>query len=222
MQNALKIIIVAGLGFAAWQMFQGGGADPETGEADDGSADLVDYAEQAQDMAAEIIDGTDEMTAQQNSMAFLAALRLGEGTSDGAGYYRLCGGGNADSIETHPALAGWRGWQLPYQMAVNAGYKSGSAVSTAAGAYQITRPTWAGCVKALGLGDFSEASQDAAALYLIRSKGALADVRAGRTAAAIAKLGRVWASLPGAAAKQRQVSLASFNERYQQEGGQLA
>lgn len=222
MQNALKIAIVGAVIFAAWRLVQGGGADPVTDEANDADPDILDYAAQVQDSAAEIVDGVDSMTAQNNQGAFLQALRLGEGTSDSLGYYRLCGGGNASGLAVHPALSGWGGWSLPYAMAVNAGYPSGVAVSTAAGAYQITRPTWAGCVRALGLSDFSESSQDQAALYLIKSKGALGDVIAGRTDQAIAKLGKIWASLPGAAAKQRQVTMSAFNNQFINAGGVLA
>jgi muramidase (phage lysozyme) len=190
----------------------------ENGETDDGNADLLDYAAQAQDA----IEGMTEDGDDMNKQAFLAALRLGEGTSDSSGYYRLCGGGNMSTLADHPAKLGWGGWRLPAQMAINAGFADGRAVSTAAGAYQITKPTWNGCVAALGLADFSEANQDAAAWYLIGQKGAKADVLAGRIESAIYKLRNVWASLPGAAAKQRQVSLASFADVFTNNGGVIA
>jgi muramidase (phage lysozyme) len=188
------------------------------GETDDGNADLMDYAAQAQDAIEGLTENGDEM----NKTAFLAALRLGEGTDDQMGFWRLCGGGNMSTLADHPAKLGWGGWRMPAQMAINAGFPSGRAVSTAAGAYQITRPTWDGCASALGLVDFSEASQDAAAWYLIGQKGAKADVLAGRIQSAIYKLRNVWASLPGAAAKQRQVSLASFASVYMNNGGVMA
>lgn len=222
MQNALKIAIIgAVIGAAAFRIRDQLAADPESGEMEI-TPDLVDYTMQAADNATSYFEENDDMTAQQNLAAFLVAIRLGEGTSGSNGYTILCGGGTFSDWGTHPALAGWGGWRLPYQMAVNAGYPSGNAVSTAAGAYQITRPTWRGLVAKLGLSDFSPESQDAAAIELIRSKGVLGDVRAGRTQAAIARLGGVWASLPGAAAKQRQVTIAQFNNQYQQAGGVLA
>lgn len=189
----------------------------ENGEVDDGAADLGDYVAQAQDAIESYTEQGDEM----NKAAFLRTLRVGEGTSDEMGYYRLCGGGNASTLSNHPALLGWGGWRMPLQMAINAGYPGG-AVSTAAGAYQITKPTWLGCVKKLGLIDFSEWSQDTAAWYLIGQKGAQGDVLAGRIESAISKLGGVWASLPGAAAKQRQVAMTDFLNGYTNNGGVLA
>lgn len=189
----------------------------ENGEGD-GAPDLLDYAAQAQDFIETQMIGGYEM----NKVAFLQALRLGEGTSDRMGYYRLCGGGEADSLADHPASLGWGGWRMPVQMAINAGFPDGRAVSTAAGAYQITRPTWRRVAERLRLVDFSETSQDEAAWFLIGEKGAQADVLAGRIDSAVRKLGGLWASLPGAAAKQRQVSLAAFASEFTNNGGVVA
>lgn len=188
------------------------------GETDASNADLMDYAAQAEDALQTLIEQGEEM----NKAAFLTALRLGEGTDDDMGFFRLCGGGNASTLSDHPANLGWPGWRMPAQMAINAGFADGRAVSTAAGAYQITRPTWRGCVAGLGLSDFSQASQDAAAWYLIGQKGAKADVLAGRIESAIYKLRGVWASLPGAVAKQRQVSMADFASVFTNNGGVMA
>jgi lysozyme len=65
--------------------------------------------------------------------------------------------------------------------------------STAAGRYQIIKPTWLSLKSKLGLPDFSPASQDAAAIELIRQRGALADVQAGRIESAVNKCAKVWA-----------------------------
>lgn len=195
----------------------------ENGEVDEGEPEIMDYVAQAQDaievIAIEVMAESDD---EMNKKAFLQTLRVGEGTNDGMGYFRLCGGGNASTLDDHPARLGWSGWRLPVQMAINAGFPGGVAYSTAAGAYQITRPTWAGVVRALGLRDFSQDSQDAAAWYLIGQKGAKADVMAGRVEMAIGKLGGLWASLPGAAAKQRQVTMANFLGNYTNNGGVIA
>lgn len=212
--RALAVIVVAALVAYAATM----PVPDENGEVDDGSADLMDYAAQAQDYIESFTEQGDEM----NKNAFLKTLRIGEGTSDDMGYYRLCGGGNASTLSDHPARLGWGGWRMPAQMAINAGFPGGVAVSTAAGAYQITKPTWLGCVKALGLIDFSEWSQDTAAWYLIGQKGAQADVLAGRIESAIGKLGKLWASLPGAAAQQRQVAMTDFLNGYTNNGGVIA
>ena len=49
--------------------------------------------------------------------------------------------------------------------------RSGRHASAAAGAYQFMPGTWATAAKALGLKDFGPASQDLAALYLMRKRG---------------------------------------------------
>lgn len=189
----------------------------DDGESD-AAPDLEDYGQQAIALA----DGyMDDVSMEQNRVAFLAALRLGEGTMGDAGYMTLMGGGRFDSFDTHPALAGWGGTPLSDGVCAAAGFGPG-CVSTAAGAYQINKPTWRRIAGKLGLPDFSPESQDAAAWELIREKGADADVLAGRTAAAISKVRKIWASLPGAGYGQREVALSQFNSVYTQAGGILA
>jgi lysozyme len=208
--RALAIVGLATMCAYLWTL----PAVDENGESDN-APDLLDYAGQARDYIEQQMEGGDEM----NKVAFLQALRLGEGTADYMGYYRLCGGGECATLAAHPAALGWGGWRLPVQMAINAGFPNGQAVSTAAGAYQITRPTWNRVAVRLGLVDFSETSQDEAAWFLIGEKGAQADVLAGRIESAIGKLGGLWASLPGARGQQRQVSLAAFANEYKNSGG---
>jgi lysozyme len=100
---------------------------------------------------------------------------------------------------------------------------NGQAIkSSAAGAYQILARTWDGVRAKLGLPDFSPASQDAAAVELIRQRGALADVRAGRFAVAVDKCKKEWASLPGAGYGQPENSLARLQNAYVSSGGMLA
>ena len=74
----------------------------------------------------------------------------------------------------------------------------------------------------LGLPDFSPAAQDQAAIELIRSRGALEDVKAGRIVAAIDKCRNEWASLPGNYAKQGQRSVQTLVAWYQNNGGNTA
>lgn len=187
------------------------------GESDE-APDLEDYGQQALALA----DGyTDGYSMNYNQAAFLMALRLGEGTRGQDGYSELFGGQNFNSFATHPALAGWPGVRLSDAMCAGAGHGPG-CVSTAAGAYQFTKPTWVRLAKKLGLPDFSPRCQDAAAWELIREKGADADVLAGRTAAAISKVRKIWASLPGAGYGQHEVALAAFNNVFTQSGGVLA
>ena len=66
------------------------------------------------------------------------------------------------------------------------------------------------------------ASQDAAAIELIREAGALGDVRAGRFDEAVAKVRGIWASLPGAGYAQPEKSLESLRLAFLNAGGSLA
>ena len=63
--------------------------------------------------------------------------------------------------------------------------------------------------------------QDAAALELIRRRGALKDVDAGRISAAIAKCAPIWASMPGAGYAQPERKLNTLLASYSAAGGNL-
>ena len=141
-----------------------------------------------------------------NLRAFLAVIRAGEGAADEDGYRRLYGGKLFDSFADHPRVA----------------IKAGKWTSTAAGAYQFLSATWAECAKALALPDFTPASQDLAAVFLIRRRGALPDAIAGRLDEAIAKCAKEWASLPGSPYGQPTRTLAQARATYLQAGGTLA
>jgi muramidase (phage lysozyme) len=142
----------------------------------------------------------------QSLRAFLAVIRAGEGTSDPDGYRRHYGGTLFDSFADHPCKA----------------ITAGRWTSTAAGAYQFLMGTWRECAAALALPDFSPASQDLAAVFLIRRRGALPDALAGRLDAAIAKCAKEWASLPGSPYGQPTRTLAQAHAVYAQAGGTLA
>lgn len=166
--------------------------------------------------------------ARANRRAFLAMLRFAEGTADANGYRAVYGHTPAapklfGSFSAHPVESGeWKGAKLTDAQCSGAGYGPG-CITTAAGAYQFTLPTWTRMRQALGLPDFSPASQDQAALRLIADLGALADVDAGRLDAAISKLRRTWASLPGAGyAGQPERSLAALRNIYGAAGGATA
>ena len=143
-----------------------------------------------------------------NVLAFLKAIRLGEGTSDELGYYRIVGGGTFSDDTKHPNI------KVYIQR-----YK---VYSTAAGAYQITVGTWNGLVRQYGFYDFSPETQDEAAVALIAEKRALEDVKAGRLKQAIAKCSALWASLPGSTAGQRTEDYAAVEKEYLDNGGTLA
>lgn len=93
--------------------------------------------------------------------------------------------------------------------------------STAAGAYQFLYKTWIGLQHDLKLPDFSPPSQNKAAIELIRRRGALPDVLAGRFTQAIYKCRKEWASFPGAGYGQGERSIQSLAQVYVKAGGKV-
>ena len=82
-------------------------------------------------------------------------IRTAEGTPDEGGYTRMFGGGQFTDTSKHPDT-----------VVSASGYNS-----TAAGAYQFLTPTWNEAASALGLTDFSPASQEKAGEFLTRRRG---------------------------------------------------
>ncbi len=145
---------------------------------------------------------------EANVQAFLRVIREGE-TSQGEDAYRtIVGGGSFESLHDHP-----RRRMFIERLNLH---------STAAGAYQFLSSTWDECRKALNLSDFSPGSQDLAAVYLIRRRGALDDVLAGRLIDAINKCAQEWASLPGDAYGQGGISLERAIRVFAAWGGVIA
>lgn len=143
-----------------------------------------------------------------NVWAFLKAIRLGEGTSDDAGYYRIVGGGSFTDDSQHPRI--------------KVHIEKYDVYSTAAGAYQIIWPTWKNLQMRYGFPDFSPECQDEAAVALIDGRGALILVKQGRLADAIEACSKEWASLPGSTAGQRTEKYADVEAEYLKAGGTLA
>lgn len=143
--------------------------------------------------------------AASNVRAFLDMIAFAEGTAGRGedGYNILFGYGTFSDFADHPRV------RVPFR----------DTYSTAAGRYQILARTWDSLSNRLGLRDFSPASQDAAAVELIRERGALADVQAGRTARAIGKVAKIWASLPGAGYNQPERKLSALLQAYASAGG---
>lgn len=161
-------------------------APVDTGNGITGVVDMIQSG--VTNFAASVSDSV----SAPNVQAFLKLIRTGEGTTDMAGYSRLFGGAQFVSFVDHPRVA------VPF----------GNTHSTAAGAYQILAGTWDEIAAQYGLQDFSPANQDIAAVALIKRRGALGDVLAGRFATAIAKCNREWASLPGSPYGQPTLTLA--------------
>ena len=164
--------------------------------------DVVGMSPDAQELAA--------IAAEPNVQAFLAMIRAGEGTAGPEGYRTLFGGELFATFADHPRNPVTR--------------ISGDSLitSSAAGAYQILARTWDDIAPALQLADFSPQSQDIAAVALIRRRGALADVRAGRFEDAVAKCAKEWASLPGSPYGQPTLTLARARDVYSGAGGVFA
>lgn len=173
-------------------------------------------------------DKVQNMTATQNPernvSAMLAAIQAAEGTNRAADPYRVCYGyrHTIQNMADHPAVTGeWKGEKLPDDMCRAAGYGPG-CVSTAAGAYQFIKPTWLDLKRRLGLRDFSPASQDAAAVQLLKDCGAWQRVRSGDFIGAVIAARKIWASLPGSGYEQPERSFAWLQAAYVNAGGAVA
>ena len=148
--------------------------------------------------------------ADTNVRAFLHVIRAGEGTADEDGYRRHFGGELFTDFSRHP------------NRAITKTLGDKQLTSTAAGAYQFLGRTWSECQAALNLPDFSPASQDLAAVFLIARRKGLEHAIAGRLEQAIAACANEWASLPGSPYGQPTKTLAQCHAVYKQHGGTYA
>lgn len=183
----------------------------------------ADNFETAFNVLTEQAANVDQATATANVVAFLRVLTQSEGTASQADPYRVCYGyrHTIQDLAEHPTITGeWGGEVLSDRMCSLAGFGPGCK-STAAGAYQINKPTWLDVKGRLGLRDFSQASQDAAAVNLVARCGALEDVKAGRFNEAVRKCRNRWASLPGNSAGQGQRTYAQLGQWFTTAGGRM-
>lgn len=147
-------------------------------------------------------------TTNENLQAFLAVLRLGESAGD---YGALVGGGRVVDLSHHPAFT-----DASMTTKSTWGTGPGWRNSHAAGAYQFQPQTWKECSVGCHLnGAFDQASQDTAAVYLIKRHNAYNAVLSGDIDTACSLLTNEWQSLP-----VRGVAWVSVN--YEQNGGTLA
>jgi lysozyme len=151
--------------------------------------------------------------------AFLYMIRASEhvfprDVANDAAYGIFYGGSRFRNFADHPVNTGEkRGVTLSDAICKAAGLRPG-CVSTAAGAYQIIRPTWNRLKEKYGFPDFSPSSQDAAAIYLLLESGAYDLIVAGDIEGAIKKASKIWASLPGNTYQQSPKSLAYAIDRF--------
>jgi muramidase (phage lysozyme) len=192
------LLIVAGVVVLAAAWHRGRSLEELEAELED----LVSLTPTAAALAA--------IALEPNVAAFLSTIRHAEGTAGPTGYRMHFGGELFAHFADHP------------RRAVTRSLGGQPLTSTAAGAYQFLARTWDDVQATLELPDFSPASQDVAAVFLIRRRGALADVRAGRFDDAIAKCAREWASLPGSPYGQPVKTLERVREVYAAAGGAFA
>lgn len=157
----------------------------------------------------------DQLVGGRNMAAFLDMLGFSEGSTTVAGsddgYNVNVGGKLFTGYDRHPRIVVLTRWGL----------------SDAAGRYQIMAAvpgkirtdTWDWASRACGVKDFSPPSQDIVAAYLVKRRGALADLLAGRFAEAVRKCRQEWASLPGAGYGQREHRLETLRDVYLAHGG---
>ena len=186
----------------------------------DGSS-VLDYVDPWAAISAQVESyQTDAAMQDTNTAAFLSLIAYSEGTDRQRDPYRVCYGykHTIADLTDHPSVTGeWKGESI-----ANLGPQYAGKVSTAAGRYQLIKPTWLECKRALKLPDFSPDSQDRAAVYLIKRRGALDAVRAGRIADAVDACRQEWASLPGAGYGQPERKMAALIDTFSAAGGVLA
>ncbi|MAO19105.1 MAG: hypothetical protein CMJ25_00010 [Phycisphaerae bacterium] len=110
-------------------------------------------------------------------------IRAGEGTSGENGYNTMFTGSQFTDTSKHPRQ-------------IN---RSGDRASDAAGAYQFLSTTWDGAKNALGLTDFSPASQEKAGKYLAQQRGLNTDTVFTDKESFLKELDKIapeWASMP--------------------------
>ncbi len=114
--------------------------------------------------------------------AFLDTIAAAEGTAAADGYRTQYTGTKFASFSDHPRE-------------MRCGRRYGKKLcSDAAGRYQFLSTTWDRFAKKFGVKDFSPQNQDLMAIELIREKGALEDIEAGRLEPAVRKLAYIWPS----------------------------
>jgi muramidase (phage lysozyme) len=150
------------------------------------------------------LEGLKAGLSYPNVLAFLRVIRERESGQGPDAYLMINGGGRMDGFQRHP-------WE-------NVPTTQGAR---ACGAYQFLGTTWGGLCRQYEFPDFSPESQDLGAIALIKERGALGDVIAGRIEQAIAKLRPVWTSLPGASESSASWTMSKAIAVYTGAGGTL-
>lgn len=163
-----------------------------------------------------------------NQKAFLSMASVSEGTARAPDPYRVCYKPKPPkpphvivSLDDHPSVSGeWEGESL-----ADLGANYEHSVSTAAGRYQIIKPTWLDFKKFFGMpekgiGLFAGPYQDACAMWLIKQHGALTAVNCGQVETAVQLCANIWASFAGSTAPdQHHNSLQMLSAAFESNGG---
>lgn len=144
-----------------------------------------------------------------NVRAFLDMIARFE---SGARYDIIYGGGTFTSYAAHPNV------RIPFFNPAT----GKQDISTAAGRYQINKPTYNLIAPALGISDFSPESQDAMAVGLLYLRGALSAVESGNFEEAVRKSSGTWASLPMSTSGQPKAAYSTALAEYLKHGGTTA
>lgn len=222
MNTRVALIGAAGLlAYGAWLLYRDRDTVADGGDgwavADEAGGVITDTTETAAAAVDLITGGILRISSMSrvdpadlnnpNVQAILRVIRAGEGTSGPNGYRTLFGGGLFDGFADHP------------RQAITRRLGASNITSTAAGAYQFLASTWDETARLMKLPDFSPRSQDLGALGRIAARGALADVKAGQFDAAIKKIAREWASMPGSPYGQPVISWDRARALYASAGG---
>ncbi len=131
--------------------------------------------------------------------AMLDVIGYAEGTDKAHGYRTKVGGGDQGDLSQKN------------RNIVNLG---GGLKSSASGRYQFLNSTWKIVAAQLGLTDFSEHSQDLAAIKLLQDNGAIDKLQRGDFKGAVKATRHTWASFPDAGYGQGERSMGSLERVY--------
>jgi muramidase (phage lysozyme) len=161
-----------------------------------GTAVRVWHLLRPQDIVATAADLTPEVRALLDTIAYA------EGTAGEGGYRTIYSYRYFDSYADHPRR-------------IECAWSSGGWLcSDAAGRYQMLSTTFDYVAEPLGLVDFSPASQDLAAVELIRRCGVLDAIQRGEFDRTLKGIRSEWASLPGAGYGQPERDIEELREVY--------
>lgn len=153
---------------------------------------------------------------ESNLQAFLWTIRFAEGRDNRDGYRTMWSG---DTFEVDSKLSPYYNYRnRPTDVYIG----PGGIVSSAAGAYQLRVKVWEWCQEQLNLPDFSPASQDKAAIFLLGLTNSLENIKKGNFAQAIYQNRKTWTSLPGSGDTRRSIkTYGQLLNVYKSAGGKV-